>query len=205
MKKIKVFLFDLGGVLLDVDYHKTITAFAQLGVANPSELYNQFGQNQLFDQYEKGEVSSDYFIQQLKPLTNDGVSEAQVIEAWNAMIGDFPIEKLDFITRLSKHHKCFLLSNTNQIHLEKVVVNLKHTPYEKLEDLFVKCFYSHLIGKRKPDVDTFNWVINQMGVKAGETLFIDDSPQHINGAKKAGLQTVYYKETADLFNLKKCL
>ena len=115
MKEKKVLLFDLGGVLIDVDYHKTITAFAQLGVAHPSELYNQFGQNQLFDQYEKGEVSSDYFIQQLKPLTNEGVSEAQVIEAWNAMIGAFPIEKLDFITLLSKQYKCFLLSNTNAV------------------------------------------------------------------------------------------
>ena len=201
MKEKKVLLFDLGGVLIDVDYHKTITAFSQLGVAHPSELYNQFGQNQLFDQYEKGEVSSDYFIQQLKPLTNEGVSEAQVIEAWNAMIGAFPIEKLDFITLLSKQYKCFLLSNTNEIHLEKVVVNLKDTPYEKLDDLFVKCFYSHLIGKRKPDVDTFNWVINQMGVKAEDTLFIDDSPQHIEGALKAGLEAVYYKETSDLYNI----
>ena len=205
MKEKKVLLFDLGGVLIDVDYHKTITAFAQLGVAHPSELYNQFGQNQLFDQYEKGEVSSDYFIQQLKPLTNLGVSEAQVIEAWNAMIEDFPIEKLDFISQLSKYHKCFLLSNTNEIHLEKVIDNLKNTPYKRLEDLFEKCYYSHLIGKRKPDVDTFNWVINQMGVKAEETLFIDDSPQHVNGAIKAGLKAIYYTEAADLFNLEKRL
>ena len=205
MKETKVFLFDLGGVLINVNYHKTISAFAQLGVADPSKLYNQFGQNKLFDQYEKGEVSSDYFIQQLKPLTNLGVSEAQVIEAWNAMIEDFPIEKLDFISQLSKYHKCFLLSNTNEIHLEKVIDNLKNTPYKRLEDLFEKCYYSHLIGKRKPDVDTFNWVINQMGVKAEETLFIDDSPQHVNGAIKAGLKAIYYTEAADLFNLEKRL
>ena len=202
MKKIDALLFDLGGVLIDVDYHKTIDAFSQLGVQNPSDLYNQFGQNQLFDQYEKGEVPSKFFLEQLKPLTKNNTSESDIVTAWNAMIGDFPTEKLDFIAELSQHNPCFLLSNTNEIHLKKAIENLQKTAVKNLDDLFIKCYYSHIIGKRKPEVETFKWVVDQMGMEANKVLFIDDSPQHIEGAKKAGLQVIYYKESSDLFSIR---
>ena len=202
MKKIDALLFDLGGVLIDVDYHKTIDAFAQLGVQNPSDLYNQFGQNQLFDQYEKGEVSGKFFLEQLKPLTKFDTIESDIVTAWNAMIGDFPTEKLDFIAELSQHNPCFLLSNTNEIHLKKAIENLQKTGFKNLDDLFIKCYYSHMIGKRKPEVKTFKWIIDQMGMEASKVLFIDDSPQHIEGAKKAGLQVIYYKEDSDLFSIR---
>ena len=202
MKKIDALLFDLGGVLIDVDYHKTIDAFAQLGVQNPSDLYNQFGQNQLFDQYEKGEVSSNFFLEQLKTLTKIDTIESDIVIAWNAMIGDFPTEKLDFIAELSQHNPCFLLSNTNEIHLKKAIENLQKTAFKNIDDLFIKCYYSHIIGKRKPEVETFKWVVDQMGMEANKVLFIDDSPQHIEGAKKAGLQVIYYKEASDLFSMR---
>lgn len=202
MKKIDALLFDLGGVLIDVDYHKTIDAFAQLGVQNPSDLYNQFGQNQLFDQYEKGEVSSKFFLEQLKTLTKIDTIESDIVIAWNAMIGDFPTKKLDFIAELSQHNPCFLLSNTNEIHLKKAIENLQKTAFKNIDDLFIKCYYSHIIGKRKPEVETFKWVVNQMGMEANKVLFIDDSPQHIEGAKKAGLQVIYYKEDSDLFSIR---
>ena len=202
MKKIDGLLFDLGGVLIDVDYHKTIDAFTQLGVQNPSDLYNQFGQNQLFDQYEKGEVLSKFFLEQLKPLTKNNTSEPDIVTAWNAMIGDFQTEKLDFIAELSQHNPCFLLSNTNEIHLKKAIENLQKTAVKNLDDLFIKCYYSHIIGKRKPEVETFKWVVDQMGMEANKVLFIDDSPQHIEGAKKAGLQVIYYKEASDLFSIR---
>lgn len=202
MKKITTYLFDLGGVIVDVDYQKTINEFSHLGVNNAHELYNQFSQGGLFDKYEKGECTSNYFIEQLKTKTKNGVTENQIISAWNAMIGEFPIEKLDFIAGLSSQNPCFLLSNTNDIHLKKVIKNLRNTPYTRLDSLFKKCYYSHLIGKRKPDVETFKWVLNQMGVAAEETLFIDDSPQHIEGAKNTGLQTVFYQKKEDLLRLK---
>ena len=202
MKKIDALLFDLGGVLIDVDYHKTIDAFAQLGVQNPSDLYNQFGQNQLFDQYEKGEVSSKFFLEQLKTLTKIDTIESDIVIAWNAMIGDFPTEKLDFIAELSQHNPCFLLSNTNEIHLKKAIENLQKTAFKNIDDLFIKCYYSYIIGKRKPEVETFKWVIDQMGMEANKVLFIDDSPQHIEGARKAGLQVIYYKEASDLFSIR---
>ena len=147
-------------------------------------------------------MSSKFFLEQLKPLTKNNTSEYDIVTAWNAMIGDFPTEKLDFIAELSQHNPCFLLSNTNEIHLKKAIENLQKTAFKNLDDLFIKCYYSHIIGKRKPEVETFKWVVDQMGIEASKVLFIDDSPQHIEGAKKAGLQVIYYKEASDLFSIR---
>ena len=133
--------------------------------SKPSNLYNQFGQNQLFDQYEKGEVSSKFFLEKLKTLTKIDTIESDIVIAWNAMIGDFPTKKLDFIAELSQHNPCFLLSNTNEIHLKKAIENLQKTAFKNIDDLFIKCYYSHIIGKRKPEVETFKWVVNQMGLR----------------------------------------
>ena len=199
MKKtnIKAVIFDLGGVLIDIDYQKTIDAFIALGVENASDLYNQFDQKMLFDEYEKGEVSGDYFISQIEPLTNPGVEKNKIIKAWNALIGEFPQEKLAFIDKIQSKIPCYLLSNTNDIHLKKVYANSN----SDFESLFRKCYYSHLIGKRKPDTATFQWVVEQIQLKASEILFIDDSPQHIKGAKDIGLQTIHYKNKEDLFSI----
>lgn len=201
MKNSKALLFDLGGVLIDVDYHQTIDAFTALGFENAQQLYNQFDQNQLFDRYEKGQVSSGYFIDQLKPLSRVEVSTVQVVDAWNAMLGEFSIEKLDFINDIKQRIPCYLLSNTNEIHLKKAMEALKKTPYPELDLLFKTCYYSHLIGKRKPDAETFRWVSDQMGFQAQNILFIDDSPQHIEGAIQAGLKTKFYQKKEDLFDL----
>jgi putative hydrolase of the HAD superfamily len=198
MKEIKAVLFDLGGVIIDVEYQKTIDAFTVLGVKNASDLYNQFDQSKLFDAFETGEVSSDYFIDQLYALVNNSINRQQIIDAWNAMIGGFPIEKLDLIQKISSKVPCYMLSNTNEIHLKKAMNALKKTPYPDLELLFKQCYFSHLIGKRKPEVDTFSWVVDQMKIKANQMLFIDDSPQHIEGANKAGLQTIYYRSIKDI-------
>jgi len=194
---IKAVVFDLGGVLIDIHYQKTIDAFISLGVENASDLYNQFDQSMLFDKYEKGEVSSDYFISQLKILTRRNIEKDNIIKAWNAMIGLFPQEKLAFIDKIQSKIPCYLLSNTNEIHLKKVYTNVS----TDFESLFQKCYYSHVIGKRKPDVATFQWLVDQINFEASEILFIDDSPQHVKGAMKAGLHTIHYKNKEDLYSI----
>jgi putative hydrolase of the HAD superfamily len=205
MKGIKAVLFDLGGVIIDVDYQKTIDAFTGLGVENASDLYNQFDQNKLFDAFETGEVSSDYFIDQLYALVHHSINKEQIIDAWNAMIGEFPIEKLDLIQKISSKVPCYMLSNTNEIHLKKAMNALKKTSYSDLELLFKECYFSHLIGKRKPEVDTFSWVLGQMEIEANQTLFIDDSPQHIEGAHRAGMQTIFYRNIQDIERIKELI
>mgnify|MGYP006086214109 FL=1 len=193
-KKIKAVLFDLGGVIIDIDYLKTIQAFTDLGLKNAKTLYNQFDQGQVFDDYEVGSISSDAFIEAVQKKIQSPISAIKITEAWNAMIGTYPINKLDFIMDLSQRIPCYLLSNTNEIHLKQAREALIKTKYARLELLFEKCYYSHIIGKRKPHIETFQWVIKDMRCKAEEVLFIDDSPQHIEGAKKAGINTIHFQK-----------
>ena len=195
-KNVKAVIFDLGGVILNINYQKTIEAFEKLGIKKSEKLYNQFDQEKLFDAYETGDLSSESFVTEIQKRLDKTVPKEAVVKAWNTMIGDFPSHKLDFINDLCKKIPCFLLSNTNELHLKKVQEVLQKSTYNSLDQLFEKCFYSHLIGKRKPHPETFQWVLKKMLFKADEVLFIDDSPQHIAGAKEAGLKTLFFeKET----------
>ena len=117
------------------------------------------------------------------------------------MIGEFPEEKIALLDRLSQTLPLFMLSNTNELHWFPVEKAWKRVSQKDLASYFQTIFLSHQIGKRKPTPDTFIWVCEQMGFEPKEVLFIDDSPQHIEGAKAAGLQTFFYTDTASFYAL----
>lgn len=204
MKRINALLFDLGGVIVDLDYNKTIEAFEAIGLEDAEHLYNQFNQSKIFDEFEIGSISREEFIDLLQEKIPQKVSQSKIKEAWNAMILGFEKSKLEQIKRYSEKIPCYLLSNTNEIHLEYIQTLLQEVPFKNLELLFTKCYYSHIIGKRKPHRETFEWVLNDMGSSPEEVLFIEDSPQHIRGAEKAKIKTLHFTngrrlEDVDLF------
>jgi FMN phosphatase YigB (HAD superfamily) len=191
-------LFDLGGVLIDIDYHSTERAFDKLGVADFKEQYTQFNQNELFDRFECGKISEQHFVNLLLPYTQTGTSPNQVVAAWNAMIGAFPQRKIALLKQLKNQQiPLFLLSNTNALHMVEVSRALKKVSDVALGAYFEQVFLSHEMGKRKPHPETFLWTCDQMGCAPADVLFLDDNPQHIAGAQAAGLQTYFYEnETA---------
>lgn len=198
----KAILFDLGGVLIDIDYTATERAFRLLGVEDFQKSYTQFAQNELFDRFECGEVSPQHFVNLLLPLTRQGTSPNEVVAAWNAMIGAFPTKKLEVLRQLKVQQiPLFLLSNTNALHMVEVTQSLKKATTATLTSFFNEVYLSHEIGQRKPHRATFEWVCEQMKCVPSEVLFIDDSPQHIKGAQQAGLQTHFYKEESDFYAL----
>ena len=204
MKRINALLFDLGGVIVDLDYNKTIEAFEAIGLEDAEHLYNQFNQSKIFDEFEIGSISREEFMGLLQEKIPQKVSQSKIKEAWNAMILGFEKSKLEQIKRYSEKIPCYLLSNTNEIHLEYIQTLLQEVPFKNLELLFTKCYYSHIIGKRKPHRETFEWVLNDMGSSPDEVLFIEDSPQHIRGAEKAKIKTLHFTngrrlEDVDLF------
>ena len=198
MKRVKALLFDLGGVIVNLDYHKTINAFEALGVANTEILYNQFSQTEIFDDFETGCLSGKEFINLMKRQISTHSSESEIKKAWNAMILGFEEATLEQIKRYSEKIPCYLLSNTNEIHLAYIQSLLGKMPFKNLELLFNKCYYSHIIGKRKPHKETFEWVLNDMGYTPEDVLFIEDSPQHIEGAKTINLNTLYFTKERNL-------
>jgi putative hydrolase of the HAD superfamily len=186
-------ILDLGGVLLDIDYDATKIAFDSLGLLNFSNLHHQFQQNELFDRFECGEISAQRFINELLPHLPSGTSANSVVKAWNAMLGDFDSNKLRFMDQIKQQVPVALLSNTNELHFAEVLRSWKKHREEDMELFFQKMFISNLIGKRKPNTDTFTWVCSQLQFAPEEVLFIDDSPQHIEGALAAGLQAKLYQ------------
>ena len=196
-------IFDLGGVLIDIDYQATEKAFVELGLKDFGEKYSQLNQNDLFDKLEIGEISAQHFINKILTLCPVGTSPNKVVAAWNAMLGEFPKEKIELLQQVKRRLPIYMLSNTNEIHIPKVYEAWCKVSNEPMSVIFDKIYLSFEIGKRKPDVSTFNWVCESLKINPETTLFIDDSPQHIEGAKKAGLQTFYYQsktEFLEFFN-----
>ena len=190
MAEIKNIIFDLGGVLLDIDYHKTASAFTSLGVKEFDTLYSQANANQLFEALETGAISEDAFYQSLQGYCRPETSRQQMQSAWNAILLNFRKESLTVLDQLKAKYNIYLLSNTNSIHLTAFnQILLEQTGNPSLDGYFIKSYYSHIIQLRKPYLATYEWVLQDAHIVAGETLFIDDSINNIKGAMEAGIQT----------------
>lgn len=194
LKNYDSILFDLGGVLINLNYQKTIDAFKELGVKDLNLTYSQSSQTSLFDDYEIGKISTQQFINSIKKYVPADVTPNQIVHAWNAMILEFPVENLKFLEELSQYKSLYLLSNTNAIHLQKVEQKLALRTDKKLSDFFKKTYYSHEIQMRKPYAETFDFVCKDAGLTIEKTLFIDDSEQHLLGANSIGLETLHWSQ-----------
>lgn len=195
MQHIENIIFDLGGVLLNIDYNLTRTAFEELGVANFEEMYSQSGADELFKELERGTVSIPDFYKRLNVCTGLHLSAKEINNAWNQMLLDFREGSLRFVDSLKSRYRVFLLSNTNAIHMEAFFSIYESKDRKKLfRDYFERCFYSYLMGTRKPDVECYQQVISELNIIPGNTLFIDDSIQNLHGAEEAGLQTFFVEK-----------
>ncbi len=188
---IRHIIFDLGGVLLNIDYNLTEQAFIKLGIENFNELYSQAHQADLFDKFETGNISQEEFIEAMQALAGIPLTAQQVTDAWNAMLLNLPLRRLQILQQLRAYHDLILLSNTNEIHetaFNKIVSDANSV---SLGAFFDKVYLSHRIGMRKPDVAIFQRILEENGFKAEHTLFIDDSIQHIEGARTLGIQVIH--------------
>ncbi|MCF8459712.1 MAG: HAD family phosphatase [Flavobacteriales bacterium] len=185
-------IFDLGGVVLNLDYSRTIFAFQQLGISEFESSYSQLVQAGLFDDYERGEMTSNDFREGIRRAFRVEVSDTQIDEAWNAMLLNLPKERLELLQKLAETKRIVLLSNTNEIHIRKFnqALKLEHG-LNDLSGYFQKLYYSYEVGMRKPDEQIFQHVLDEQGFDPAKTLFIDDSPQHIEGARKVGLNAYH--------------
>lgn len=195
IKGIKHIIFDLGGVLLNIDYQLTEQAFVELGVKNFPEMYSQLKQTSLFDDYETGRISEDDFVEKLQQAAQTDINKVDIIDAWNAMLLDFPTRRLQILQQLRTYYDMVLLSNTNQTHeaaFNKILMDSHTIP--SIAAFFDRVYLSHRVGMRKPDTEIFSRIINECSFTPEHTLFIDDSPQHVEGAKKLGIQTIWLEK-----------
>ena len=190
MNAVKNIIFDLGGVLLNIDYNRTSDAFKKLGASEFDSFYSQQGANELFEALETGNITEADFYNSMQQHCQPNTTHEQIKEAWNAILLDFRKESLQFLSRLNGKYNLFLLSNTNSIHhTEFNKIFTRQTGRLNFDDCFMKCYYSHLIHKRKPYPSTYAYVLQDAGINIEETLFIDDSKVNIEGATEAGLKS----------------
>lgn len=202
LKGVKNIIFDLGGVILNLDYHKTENAFKKLGISNFDEIYSQAKQTNLFNHLETGIIGEEEFCSELNRLTNSNYTNTEIIKCWNAMLLDLPSARIELIKKLKDKYRLFLLSNTNEIHLKSFSKTIDiNFSSDLFSELFENHYYSHILGMRKPHPETFTKVLELNNLKASETFFIDDSIQHIEGAKKAGLKTYFLTPNEDISSL----
>lgn len=198
MKKIENIIFDLGGVVLNIDYELTVQAFVENGLSRFPDIYSQLSQTHLFDDYETGKITTDAFIAHIRTLAPE-LSRAQIVSSWNAMLLDLPLQKIVFIDNLKSRFKTFLFSNTNQLHEAAFNGEVERvTGQPTLDSFFQKVYLSHKIGYRKPHREGFELILSDNKLVPEHTLFIDDSPQHIEGAQQLGLQTLFLHKDKDL-------
>lgn len=190
---IKNILFDFGGVLYDIDFSKTSEAFKQLGFVDFDQQYSQYKANPLFQELETGAITPEQFYASIQLLL-PGITAEQIRDAWNALLLGYRVTSLAYLTELKKKYNLFLLSNTNQIHYDHFTAQLlEQTPYPSLESFFTKAYYSQQVGIRKPDIDVFEYILKDAGIKAKETLFIDDSYTNFPNAEKLGMKIYLLK------------
>jgi len=188
---IDAFLFDLGGVIIDIDPQATINAFSELGLPQLQQQINHGHHEGLFKQLEKGAISRTHFIHSIKEQLDRNIEETQIVEAWNKMLVDFPDERLRILEHLKKTKPVYLLSNTNLIH-HKRFAHMANG-YKSIDDLFTQTFYSYQLGCSKPDAEPFEKVISATHIKPEKTLFLDDSLMNIETAQQLGFQTAWVK------------
>jgi epoxide hydrolase-like predicted phosphatase len=202
---VKNIILDFGGVLLNIDYQLTEKAFIDLGCKNFHAMYSQAQQSDLFNSFETGKITEQTFIKEVKTIA--GLQERtddEIKQAWDAMLIDFPKKNYDLLKELKKKYHVFLLSNTNETHINAFEKLIKQTcPLPEFIGLFEKVYYSCRMHLRKPNVECFLEVLKESNLNPEETIFIDDSAQHLEGAKEAGITAYWLKKGVDTTSLVK--
>jgi putative hydrolase of the HAD superfamily len=188
---IKNIIFDYGAVIFDIDHQLTIQAFKDIGLQAENDFFGHLAQNPIFDLFEKGKMSAVEFRNSIRKLIPAPLTDQTIDEAWNKMLLGIPSGNLETLLLAKNNYRTFLLSNNNAIHYDWILKYLlaEFQLVNGMADYFEKDYYSHLMGMRKPNADIFEFVLQAHGLNESETLFIDDSPQHIATAKQLGLHT----------------
>lgn len=202
-QKTKNIIFDLGGVLLNIDFKLTSNAFKELGVHHFDEMFTQHFSNPLFELLETGKIDEAAFYEAFRkeaglPLTNE-----QIRDAWNALLLDFPAERIEWLEKIARQYRIFLFSNTNQIHYDCFIQHFSNSFNGKdFNDFFEKAYYSQFLGLRKPYPASFQAIVNEQEILPSETLFIDDTLKNIEAASQLGFQTIHLLSPTSVLDLK---
>ena len=192
MQNINNIIFDLGGVIMNIDVKRTQKAFTEMGVKNINDYFGHGFAASFFKDHESGKISDEVFVQKIKEEIRLDLADSKVINAWNALLLNFPPERIVLLEEIKKKYRIFLFSNTNAIHHKRFMEIYRQAyPESELDDHFEKAYYSHILGHRKPDKPGFEIIIKENRLDPQETLFVDDAFINVEAAIRCGLKGLY--------------
>jgi putative hydrolase of the HAD superfamily len=202
MQGIKNIIFDLGGVIINLNNQLTEDAFLSMGARPFREYFGHGHAASFFKDYEAGKLSDRQFIDAVKELTGIAAPDQDIIKAWNALLLDFPPERIQLLKDLGKRYRIFLFSNTNAMHLAALRQIYRDTFGDSgLDEHFERTYYSHILGLRKPDTESYRQILLENSLDPAETLFVDDALVNIEGARAAGLKGLFLEPGVSITDL----
>jgi len=200
--RIKNIIFDLGDVILNIDVPLASSSFGKLSGRQQHEILTLFKEKELFRLFETGLVDEDAFRNMIRELLEFPDWSEEIIDtAWNSLLLDIPPARIELIKELGKKYRLFLLSNTSSIHIRQVnKILYAATGIEKLDDLFEKVYLSYEMGLMKPDPAIYLQVLEESGLVAEETLFLDDNADNITAASKLGIDTILVQKPVTILD-----
>lgn len=192
MTAIKHIIFDLGGVFLNINFQLTSQAFAKLGVTDFNNMFTQHYSNPLFELLETGKITEHEFYDAFREATQVALTNQEIKDAWNALLLDFPPERIQWLEQMAKKYNLYLFSNTNQIHYDCFMQQFEQVFNGKnFNDYFIKAYYSQDLGLRKPYPNAFEAILKEQSLNPADTLFIDDTIKNVEAAASLGMQTIH--------------
>jgi len=197
---INAIIFDFGDIFINLEKDKTLEEFRKLGLNGPTQDLLEAN-----EKFEKGQIKEDEFLASFKKSIPN-IDVADIRNAWNAVIGEFPLYRLEFLQLLSKKYRLFLLTNTDEIHINEFEENVGASFFSDFYQCFEKVYYSFEMGMRKPDSQIFSYILNKHDLSPKRTLFIDDKKENTDAAAALGINVwnlqVGQEDVVELFEKK---
>lgn len=196
--KIRNLVFDLGGVLINLDFDGCLNAFRKVGFTDIDKQVRQFRGEGFFSEFELGDITPTAFRETIRQKVNLALTDSEIDSMWNLMLCDIPCEKLELLLNLRQHYMVFLLSNTNQIHWNYISEQKFNYHGFSANDFFERTFLSFEMHKAKPEKEIYLQMMEDAHIIADETFFIDDSEANCKAAASLGIHTHHYQIGEDL-------
>ena len=197
--KFKAVIFDFGNVIINIEFQRIYQTFAKFTSKSVDYIEKRINEDQIFRRYESGQFTDEEFREVIRQTLGFPLSDHEVDTAWNAILLDIPIDRIDLIHKIRQKYPVFLLSNTNNIHITASNNYLKKTHgINSLEILFDKLFLSYEMGMWKPDTEIYYAVLDSINLEPNEVVFFDDNLQNIESAKAIGMQTILVESTTSV-------
>ena len=191
-KNIRNVVFDLGGVLINLDFENCLNAFRKAGFQDIEKQVCQYEREGVFGQFERGEITPEEFRAAIREKTGETLSDRKIDDMWNLMLLGIPREKLDLLLELRERYMVYLLSNTNRIHWDYACEQMFNYRGFRVNDFFEDTFLSFEMHLAKPDTEIYKQMMKDANILPEETLFIDDSEENCRAASALDIKTHQY-------------